>query len=365
MVDDGSTISMAANSVDVIVGVDTHKHTHHAAVIDLQGRMLDDRQFAASEAGHRALADWAVSQGQVVAAGIEGTGSYGVALTRLLTGDGIRVLEVNRPNRQARYAAGKNDRLDAEQAARSVLADIARAQPKSRDGAVEAIRMLRIVRSTAIKARTQAMNALQAVITTAPDDVREQLRLLRGRTLIKHCTQLPTTSNLAALIKQPHELLTHTANTALHELADRWRALEHQIKQLDTQLRELITQTAPNLIALPGVGPDSAGQFLITAGDNPSRIHHEAAFARLCGAAPQPASSGRTTGRHRLSRGGDREANRALYMIVITRLRDHTPTRAYVERRTREGLTKREIIRCLKRYLAREIFTALQATTTG
>jgi len=365
MVDDGSTISMAADSLDVILGVDTHKHTHHAAVIDLQGRFLTDKQFPASKSGHRALIEWAAAQGTVAAAGVEGTGSYGAALTRLLTTTGICVLEVNRPNRQARYAAGKNDRLDAEQAARSVLSDVARAQPKSRNGTVEAIRMLRIVRSTAIKARTQAMNALQAVITTASDNVREHLRLLRGRTLIKHCAQLRTTRDLTMLTEQPHELLTRTAHTALRELADRWTVLDQQIKQLDVQLRDLVTLAAPNLIALDGVGPDSAGQLLITAGDNPDRIHHEAAFARLCGVAPQPASSGRTTGRHRLSRGGDREANRALYMIIITRLRDHTPTRTYVQRRTAEGLSKRDIIRCLKRYLAREIFAALQTTTTA
>lgn len=356
---------MGSEPTDVILGVDTHKQTHHAAIIDLHGRLLDHHEFTADDQGHRALTCWAGSVGRVVTAGVEGTGSYGTALTRHLQAEAISVVEVNRPNRQARRTAGKSDRLDAEQAARSVLAQVATARPKTRDGAVEVIRVLRITRSTAVKARSQAMNALQAIIVTAPDRLREQLRTLRGRPLIKHCAALrPATADLATLIEKPDELLTAGTETALRDLATRWTALDAQIKVLDAQLAALVHRTAPQLLALPGIGPDSAGQILITAGGNPERLTHEAAFARLCGVAPQPASSGRTTGRHRLSRGGDREANRALYMIVITRLRRHAPTRAYVERRTREGRTKREIIRCLKRYLARQIYAALTSPAT-
>ncbi|MCG5435392.1 IS110 family transposase [Micromonospora foliorum] len=356
---------MTTSSVDVILGVDTHKHTHHAATIDAHGRLLDHREFVATEQGQLELLDWAVGQGQVRVAGVEGPGSYGAGLARLLRRRGIKVIDVNRPNRQARHLAGKNDELDAEQAARSVLSEVATAQPKTQDGAVEVIRMLRITRSTAIKARTQSMNALQAIIVTAPDPLREQLRTLSGRNLIKRCASLrPEASDLVQLVAAPQHLLLAGAKTALRELAQRWTALDQQIKALDKQLVALVEQAAPQLLALPGVGPDSAGQMLVTAGDNPERLKHEAAFARLCGVAPQPASSGRTTGRHRLSRGGDREANRALYMIIITRLRRHAPTKAYLARRTSEGLSKREIIRCLKRYLAREIYAALTRTTT-
>jgi transposase len=351
---------MTTDPADVILGVDTHKHTHHAATIDAQGRLLGHREFAATEQGQLDLLNWAIGQGQVRVAGVKGTGSYGAGLARLLRRRDIKVIDVNRPNRQARHLAGKNDVLDAEQAARSVLSRVATAQPKAQNGSVEVIRMLRITRGTAIKARTQSMNALQAIIVTAPDRLREQLRALNGRHLIKHCASLrPAVSDLVQLAAAPEQLLIAGAKTALRELAQRWTALDQQIKALDKQLAALVEQAAPQLLTLPGVGPDSAGQMLVTAGDNPERLKNEAAFARLCGVAPQPASSGRTTGRHRLSRGGDREANRALYMIIITRLRRHDATKAYVARRTSEGLSKREIIRCLKRYLAREIYTAL------
>jgi transposase len=221
--------------------------------------------------------------------------------------------------------------------------------------------MLRVVRTTAIKSRTQAMNALHGLIVTAPDQLRADLAGLRGPRLIQRCIHLqPEQPRLVDLLDRPHALVLAAATTALRELAQRWQHLNDQVKALDLQLAQLLPRTAPGLLALPGVGPTIAGQLLITAGDNPNRLTSEAAFARLCGVAPQPASSGRTT-RHRLSRSGDRAANNALHMVAITRMRADPRTHAYVQRRTAEGRTKREIIRCLKRYLAREVFTALQA----
>jgi len=353
---------MTTTPGSVIGGFDTHKDTHHAAVIAVTGQLLADRQFPATAAGHRSALEWMQSFGVVDAIGVEGTGSYGAGLARFLTAQGHRVVEVNRPSRAARRLDGKSDRLDSEQAARSVLA-AADAVPKSKSGPVEEIRMLRIARSTAVKARTQTMNALQAIIVTAPEELRAMLRDLRKRTLITRCARLrPETAVLTGLASHPDRLLIAGAKTALRGLAVRWQTLDTEIKQLTDQISTLVQDAAPSLTALPGVGPEIAGQLLITAGDNPDRLRNEAAFAKLCGVAPQPASSGKTTGRHRLSRGGDRAANSALYLIAITRLRRHEPTRAYVARRTTEGLSKREIIRCLKRYIAREVYAALPTT---
>lgn len=354
---------MTTTSRSVIGGFDTHKDTHHAAVITVTGQLLADRQFPTTVAGHRAALDWLRSFGAVDAIGIEGTGSYGAGLARFLTAQRHRVVEVNRPSRAARRLDGKSDRLDSEHAARAVLAAAADAVPKSKSGPVEVIRMLRIARSTAVKARTQTMNALQAIIVTAPDELRAVLGDLRKRTLITRCGRLrPETTTLTGLASDPDRLLIAGAKTALRGLAVRWQTLDAEIKQLTGQISTLVEDAAPSLTALPGVGPEIAGQLLITAGDNPDRLRSEAAFAKLCGVAPQPASSGKTTGRHRLSRGGDRAANSALYLIAITRLRRHEPTRAYVARRTAEGLSKREIIRCLKRYIAREVYAALPTT---
>lgn len=361
-----SESSMASAARGVIGGVDTHKFIHHAAAVDLAGRSLGDRQFPADEGGRMELLSWLESFGAVRAIGVEGTGSYGAALTRSLVARGHTVTEVNRANRAARRADGKSDQLDAEQAARAVLAETATAIPKGKSGPVEVIRMLRVARSTAVKSRTQAVNALHAIAVVAPDPLRDELIRLSSRSLVNRCLRLrPELGELHQIAEQHDRLLVAGAKTALRHLAARCKTLDAEIKALSTQISALVELAAPQLVALHGVGTEIAGQLLITAGDNTDRLHSEAAFAKLCGVAPQPASSGKTTGRHRLSRGGDRAANSALYMIAITRLRRHEPTRAYVQRRTAEGLTKREILRCLKRYIAREVYAALPPRQIG
>jgi transposase len=243
---------------------------------------------------------------------------------------------------------GKSDRLDAEQIARAVLGQVCTAIPKAKSGMVEVIRTLRVTRASAVKARTQAFNTLWGVMIGAPSPLRDELVSLTKRTLVNRCLGLrPETGDLLALASDPARMLMAGTKTALRDLARRWKTLDQEIKELSTQIQALVTAAAPGLVALHGVGTELAGQFLVTAGDNPARIHSEAAFAKICGAAPQPASSGRTTGRHRLSRSGDRAANSALYMVTIVRMRRHQPTLDYITRRTAEGLTKREIIRCL------------------
>jgi transposase len=344
----------------VIGGIDTHKHTHYAAAIDDHGRLLGHEEFPATDQGYRLLLTWMRSHGRVEAIGVESTGSFGATLTRSLTKAGEQVVEVNRPNRVARRMDGKSDRLDAEQIARAVLGRTSTATPKAKSGIVEVIRTLRVARTSAVKARTQAFNTLWGVMIGAPSPLRDELVDLTKRTLVNRCLGLrPETDDLMAIAEEPDRLLMAGTKTALRDLARRWKSLEDEVKVLNRQIEALVSAAAPALLELHGVGIELAGQFLVTVGDNPERIRSDAAFAKLCGVAPQPASSGRTSGRHRLSRGGDRAANSALYIVTIVRMRGHQPTRDYVERRTAEGLSKREIIRCLKRYIAREIYANL------
>jgi len=342
--------SMTRTAVFVTGGVDTHGQSHHAAVIDHLGRPLGDREFPASPAGYGALVEWLQGHGGVDRVGVEGTGAYGAGLARQLREAGILIVEVDRPDRRARRAHGKSDPLDAYSAARAALSGAASVVPKLRHGRVEAIRALRVARSSAVKARSQAMNQIKSLIVTGPAQLREQLRHLPTLKMIAACARL----------RPRHQLgdTEHATKTALRRLARRHQQLSEEIAEADQELHQLVHQVAPALLALPGVGPEVAGQVLISAGDNFDRIKSEAAFAHLCGAAPIPASSGRTH-RHRLNRGGDRAANNALYVVVLGRLRYDPRTRAYAQRRTHEGLSKPEIIRCLKRYVAREIYNAL------
>jgi len=353
---------MAKNSIarpspaQVVVGVDTHKDTHVARAKDHLGRRLGERIVPATTAGYRDLLSWAHGYGQVSAWGIEGTGSYGAGLARYLLARGETVVEVIRPNRQHRRHHGKSDPADADAAASAVISGDARGLPKAGNGAVEMIRSLRIARSTAIKARTQASNALKALVVTAPEELRASLRGLSTIKLVRACARL-----------RPGQLDDPLSATkmALRTLARRHEALEAEVKALDAAVRPLVTKAAPELVALFGVGPDSAGALLVAAGDNPDRLCSEAAFSMLCGSSPIEASSGKVK-RHRLNRGGDRQANSALYHVVMSRLRWDKATQEYMARRIKEGRTKREVIRCLKRYVAREVFvvlTAMQANT--
>lgn len=341
---------MASTRRNVIGGVDTHGATHHAAALNAAtGKLLEDQEFPATPSGYRQLLDWLAGFGVVMRVGVEGTGSYGAGLCRYLTEQNVCVIEVDRPNRRERRRHGKSDPVDAIAAARAVLAETATTVPKQHTGAVEAIRVLHTTRASAVKARTVTLNQIKALIVTAPDDLRTTLTGLTRGELLARCARLRTTT--------PHDATTAT-RLALRTLARRAQALTTEIRAADKHLAALINKTAPATHAILGAGTEVTAQLLITAGENAARITNEAALARLCGTAPIPASSGATT-RHRLHRGGDRQANKAIYTIVFNRLRWHTPTRAYATRRTAEGKTKKEIIRCLKRYAVREIYTAI------
>jgi transposase len=342
--------SMTASTGTVTGGVDTHSQTHHAAVIDQVGRPLGDREFAASPAGYRALMEWLRRHGELSCVGVEGTGAYGAGLVRQLRVAGVTVVEVDRPNRQTRAALGKSDPIDAYAAARAALTGSRSGVPKTRDGVVEAIRALRVARRGAVKARTQTVNQLKALLLTGPAELREALRELPTPALVQTCARLRAPGPLSDPVQ--------ATKVALRRLSRRHQHLTAEITAADAELKELVTAATPGLLALVGVGVEVAGQLLTSAGDNPDRLRSEAAFAHLCGVAPIPASSGKTR-RHRLNRGGDRGANNALYTIALSRLRCDPRTRRYVDRRTAEGLTKPEIIRCLKRYLAREIYQVM------
>jgi transposase len=333
----------------ITVGVDTHGDVHVAHAKDGLGRRLATVSVPTTPHGYAGLLAWARGLGQVEAFGVEGTGSYGAGLARFLHAAGQVVLEVNRPDRSARRRHGKSDPLDAEAAARAVQAGEVSVIPKAGDGIVEMIRSLRVVRATAVKARTQASNALKGLLVTAPAELREQLRELSTIQLVR-----------AAVRLTPGTLDTPLAAAmlALRTLAARHAALTAEVKALETELDRLTAKAAPGLVARFGVGPEVAGALLVAAGDNPGRLRSEAAFSMLCGSSPIPASSGKTT-RHRLNRGGDRQANAALYRIVIVRLRHDQRTKDYLARRMQQGKSKREVIRCLKRYVAREIFAVL------
>jgi transposase len=325
----------------IIVGVDTHKHVHVAVAISRLGTRLGECSVPANRAGYAALLTWV--------RGLEGTGSYGAGLASFLRRQAVRVVEVSHCDRHKRRTDGKNDALDAESAARSALAGTATAIPKTADGTAEMVRQLKIARDTAVKARSAAMIALETLIVNAPDALREELEPLGDRLLIERCAQFA-----------PQRLRTPaaTAEHALRALALRWRMLAAEIAEHDTVLDALTAEAVPTLRAAFGIGTDAVAEMLIIAGDNPSRIRSDAAFAKLCGACPIPASSG-LTHRHRLFHGGHRQANAALYRIGIMRLRWHRPTIDYVARRTAEGLSKKDIIRCLKRFVAREVYRAL------
>jgi transposase len=347
--------TMTEPATRVTGGVDTHRDVHLVAALDERGAQLGVEAFAADAPGYRKALAWLRRFGTVERVGVEGTGTYGAGLTRYLLGRGVEVVEVTCPNRQRRRSHGKSDPVDAIAAARAAQGGEASAQAKDRTGNVEAIRALRVVRRSASKARNDALKQMRALLVTGPDELRAAFR---GTTVWRMVT------NAARL--RPSEPSTAAGATkfALRELARRVQALEAELERLDALLVPLVTATAPELIARHGVGPETAGALLVAAGDNPERLRSEAAFAHLCGSAPIDASSGLVV-RKRLNRGGDRRANEALWRIVMVRMVSDPRTRRYVERRTKERRSKREIIRCLKRYVARELYPLLAAQSTA
>ena len=336
---------------EVILGVDTHLDVHVGVVIDAVGRVQGTLAIATNPSGYEQLLDWAQGFGVLRRAGVEGTGSYGSGLTRFLEGRGITVVEVNRPDRSRRRSRGKSDPTDAESAARAVLADDAKCIPKAQSGLAEALRTLSVPRRSAVKAKTQAVNQLRALLVSAPSFIRDVVLKVKPEDCVAAC---------AALAHDDVNPVLASLKTTLQLLAKRWTALHEELRELDKQLTRLTKLAAPRLLARFGVGPQTAATLLVTAGDNPSRLRNEAALAALCGVSPLDASSGKMN-RHRLNRGGQRQANNALWTIAMVRMRSDARTREYVARRTREGLSKKEIHRCLKRYIVRELYPLILA----
>ena len=332
-------------------GVDTHLDVHVAAALDPLGGLLGTEPFEVSPAGYKALLTWLESFGDVGKIGIEGTGSYGAGLARFLCHRGIELIEVDRQNRAERRRSGKSDSLDAIEAARAALGGRATSIPKTKDGTVEAIRILLVTKRSARQARTTALTQMRHLGVTAPDQLHQRLKGLTIHGLIAEGAKLrPTRST---------DPVTAATKAAFSSLAHRVQDFDHEIAELETMITGLLAATAPELLTLFGVGPDTAAALLVTADDNPERLHSEAAWAHLCGVAPIPASSGKTSGHVRLDRGGDRQANAALWRIVMVRIAHDPETKAYFERRVKEGRSKREVIRILKCYVAREVYRYL------
>jgi transposase len=334
----------------VVGGVDTHADQHVVAAIDANGGVLGTEAFPADESGYEALLAWLVSHGEVEKVGVEGTGSWGVGLARFLHSHEVMVVEVDRPNRQHRRRVGKSDDTDAISAARAALSGSASVVPKTRDGRVEEIRILLVARRSGREQRIQTLNQLRHLIFTAPEPIRARFKDRYKAGLITEVARLRP--------RQGSDPISYTTLMVMRGLARRIQHVDDEMRVIDSRLSNLIGETAPSLIECYGVGIDTAASLLVTAGDNPERLRSEASWAHLCGVTPIPASSGKTT-RHRLNRGGDRHANAALYRIVLTRMSSDPRTRTYVTRRRAEGRSNREIIRCLKRYVARETFKHL------
>jgi transposase len=350
---------MVDHECTVYGGVDTHKDFHVAAAIDEVGRILGTETFPATAAGYRRLERWLERHGRVAKVGVEGTGCYGLGLARALTARGIEVIEVNRPNRQLRRRRGKSDTVDAEAAARAVLNGEATSVPKAADGIVEAIRALRMVFCSTRNTRTRIANQIRDLLVTAPDQLRELLEPLDTDDRVARAARFRCTGDPA----DPAE----ATKIALRTFARQHEALTVDLDALRTQLDELTAQANPALRHAVGIGPDVASILLVAAGDNPERLTTDAGFAALCGASPVEASSGKHVS-HRLNKGGNRDANHALWRIVMVRMTCHQPTKDYVARRRAQGKSQRFIIRCLKRYVAREVHQLLlhpQLATTG
>jgi transposase len=335
----------------IVGGVDTHADTHVAAVIDANGGILGVESFPADESGYGALLGWLISHGEIDRVGVEGTGSWGVGLSRFLHDHEIMVIEVDRQNRRK---VGKSDSTDAVAAARAALSGSASVIPKTRNGPVEQMRILMVARRSARSQRIETLNQLRHLIFSAPDTVRSRFKDRPKTGLVTEVAKLRP--------RKGSDPVLYTTLVTMRGLARRIQHLNHEIKDLDVGLSELVNNTAPSLAGLYGVGTDTAASLLVAAGDNPDRLHSERSWAHLCGVCAIPAGSGKTDGRHRLNRGGDRQANAAFYRIVLTRMSGDPRTKTYVARRREERKNTAEIMRCLKRYVARETFQHLPRT---
>jgi transposase len=332
-------------------GVDTHLDVHVAAAVDANGGVLGVESFATTPAGYAELCSWLQMFGTVGRIGVEGTGAYGAGLARHLRGEGLVVIEVDRPNRQERRRNGKSDELDAIEAGRAALSGRASGIAKSADGDVEAIRALLVARRSGRNVRIKYLNQIRHLGFTAPDELRERLRDVPVDQLARTAAALRPTAG--------SDTVVYATKLAIATLGRRIVALDADAGRLDAVLDTLVRRRAPRLLELYGVGIHTAAILLVAAGDNPHRLKNEAAFAHLCGVAPLPASSGKTQQRFRLNPGGNRQANHALWRIVFTRMSGDERTRKYVARRLAEGRTTREIMRILKRYVARELYPYL------
>ncbi len=331
-------------------GVDTHLDNHVAATLDANGGVLGVESFPATTVGFAQLHGWLHAFGPIARVGVEGTGAYGAGLSRYLQSCGLVVIEVDRTNRQLRRMQGKSDPVDAIEAARAALSGRASGIAKTADGNVEAIRALLVAQRSGRHARARCLNQIRHLGFTAPDALREQFRDVPRAHLARRAAALRPRAN--------GDPVLHATKLAMRTLGRRALAIDDDMHELEHVLAKLVTETAPALLSCHGVGVDTAAILLVAAGDNPERVRNEAAWAHMCGVAPLPMSSGKHV-RHRLSRAGNRQANHALWRIVFTRMGHDPRTRVYVERRTEEGLSKREIMRVLKRYVARETYQLL------
>jgi hypothetical protein len=345
-------VTIVDSTRHVVGGIDTHRDVNVAAVVDMNGGVLGVESFSTTADGHRRLSSWMSGLGVFERVGIEGTGAYGAGIARHVASLGVVVIEVDRPNRQKRRQHGKSDQLDAVEAARGALSGRCEGRAKSGDGHAEALRVLLVAKRSARSMRIGTVVRLRHLMFTAPDELRARLGGLSATQLVNEAAKLrPRPGSDVAL---------HGTKTAAVILARRVQALDAELAAIDEQLGLLVKAAAPELLNVYGVGVDTAAVLLVTAGDNPQRIETEAKWAMLCGIAPIPATTGLIDKRFRLNNAGDRHANNAIWRIVITRLGQHEARSvAYMNRRLAEGKSKRDIIRCLKRYVAREVFRAL------
>lgn len=344
-------MTMLADHVEFVIGVDTHKQAHTAAVVDRLGGVSETFEFPADPTGYRKVLARVESCGGMRVWGVEGTGSYGAGLTGFLQDAGERVVEVERPGRPLRRNGAKSDAIDAIRAARQVLVSRHQIEPR-RGGEREAVRVLLATRNAAVVARTKALNHLQALVVTAPQRLRSRLEGFSTTQLARHASQL----RLGTTQRIEYQATVR----AMRACARRALACGEEVDELEAELRRILADQVPHLLAEPGIGPISAAAIYL-AWSHHGRIRNDAAFAALAGVSPIPASSGQTT-RHRLNRGGDRQLNRALHTITLSRLSCHPETRVYATRRLSQGKTSREIRRCLKRHIARRVYKLLENT---